>query len=97
MQTYTIKHSNIAALIHVLVNGKELDYVFMGEPERPLGNEILTNSVKGTPLTEKIAPFNSLPMEVRAKINKQFGNVFSLPLKERGKWVKAQTPFKVTA
>lgn len=41
------------------------------------------------------ARFLVLPMEVRAAVNRQFGEVFSLPIGRRDIWVKSQIPFTV--
>ena len=82
--TYTIQHGNIAAVQYVdTPEGKRVTCVYLSD---------------GKPVesTDRDArDFAALPMEVRAAVNRQFGQVFSLPLESRDVWVKAQVPFTV--
>ena len=41
--------------------------------------------------------WESLPLEVRAAVNKQFGIVFSLPYNQRDDFLKSSVPFLVEA
>lgn len=84
---YRIKHGNIAGILYVTMSGsdgKEYAYAFINNTQTELAGGFW-------PL------FDDLPLAVRAAINKQFGQVFSLPVEQRGAWVKAQVPFEVEA
>lgn len=86
MKKYRIRHGNIAALLYVTLDNdpKEYEFVYVSGQQQP------TRAVAGFwPL------FDDLPLEVRAAINRQFGQVFSLPLEQRGAWVRAQVPFDI--
>jgi len=86
---YTIDHSSIAGALYVTrKDGQESDCFYISE-SRPVQ--------VGVSGTEQQAEerFKALPMEVRAAVNRQFGEVFSLPLGSRGAWVFAQMPFIV--
>ncbi len=87
---YTIKHSSIAAALTVTdENGKTWDCCYMAE-SKPVQ--------VGVSRSEQQAEdrFRALPLPVQAADNRQYGEVFSLPIERRGEWSKAQVRFTVT-
>lgn len=86
---YTIKHGSIASLQHIATpEGQKLSAIYMGEsrlPEAYIDGDMSQNI------------WETLPLSVKASINKQFGIVFSLPYDSREGFVKSSIPFEVTA
>lgn len=86
MSAYSIHHGNIAACCTVTtVTGEEINLIYESASRCPV---TLTRG-------DEEAAFKALPLKVREAVNRQFSEVFSLPLEQRGDWVKAQNPFLV--
>lgn len=89
MSKFTILPGNIAAVVHVKMHYdgsipgyREATYIFMADNKLP-ENAALS------------PPFESLPLEVRAAVNKHFGTVFALPVERRGAYLRSCVPFDV--
>lgn len=79
---YTIKQSSIASLIYVIdETGNQTDCFFMAENKQPEAYPSDNLSGNG------VAAWESLPLEVRTNVNRQFGVVFSLPVGSRNEFV----------
>ena len=87
MKTFTIKPGNIACSVEVYVDGETLNYFYMSDSKAP----------EGSPKTEKIHRFDSLPEQVKAEINKHFDTIFNLPIERRGEYLKYCVPTYVNA
>jgi hypothetical protein len=84
---YTIKHGNIAAVCEVTKpDGTVVSLIYLADGKLPVTHP--SNTPKD---------FEALPLAVQAAVNRQFGQVFSLPIGRRDEWVKAQVPFEVEA
>jgi hypothetical protein len=79
---YTIKHGNIAGIIHVTdTEGNLTDCIYMSENRQP--EAYLNHNMRG----EGVEAWEALPLSVRAFVNRQFGAVFSLPVMSREDFV----------
>lgn len=86
---YVISHSTIAAALYVTdPEGNTKTCYYMAE-DKPVQ--------EGVAGSEAMAQerFKRYPMEVQAAVNRQFGQVFSLPIERRANWVANQLPFVV--
>lgn len=84
---YTIKPGNIAAVCNVIHNDKETSFIYMADGKLPV---TLTKHEK-----DETAAFLTMPMVVRAAVNKHFGTMFALPLERRGEYLKSLQPWQV--
>lgn len=91
MKTYTIKHSSIAAAITVTDDfGNQWDCCYLAK-NKPVQVGVAGNDAHREGL------FMALPESVRAAVNKQYAAVFSVPIEQRGEFVKVQTAAQVQA
>lgn len=82
---YKISWSNISAIIHVDVDGRRYDFIYMAECKTeayPDGNL-------------RVDIWDNFPLEIRAAVNKQFGVIFSMPVEKRGNFIANFMPFEI--
>jgi hypothetical protein len=72
---YTIKHGNIASIIKV--NDKRFCYLKKG---------IICDTLHAS--TIGVRNFEALPEKVKKAVKDQFNKIFSLPVEERGEYIK---------
>ena len=85
---YKITQGGIAAVITICADGKEQSAYFMA------GDKPVQLDCAGTE-RDAIDRFMALPLEVRAAVNKQFHEVFAVPVALRSEAVKNRVPFFV--
>ena len=86
---YTIKHGSIAAIQHIKTpDDKQLNAIYMGQTRLP---EVYIDGDMSQDIWE------TLPLPVKASINRQFGAVFSLPYNSREGFIKSSMSFEVEA
>ena len=79
---YTIKQGSIAAMIHVTdETGRVTDCIYMSENKQPEAYP------QGNCGGEGVFAWGALPLSVRAHVNRQFADVFSLPVDRREDFV----------
>jgi hypothetical protein len=87
---YTIKHGNIASIIHVTdTDGNLTDCIYMSKNRQP--EAYLNHNMRG----EGVEAWEALPLSVRAFVNRQFGTIFALPYGMREQFIKDSVPFTV--
>ena len=85
---YKITQGGIAAVITICADGEEHSAYFMA------GDKPVQLDCAGTE-RDAIDRFRALPLEVRAAVNKQFHEVFAVPVALRSEAVKNRVPFFV--
>lgn len=85
---YKISQGSIAAVITICADGAEHNAYYMAA-DKPVQLDCA-----GTE-RDAVARFMSLPLEVRAAVNKQFHEVFAVPVALRSEAVKNRVPFFV--
>jgi len=84
---YTIKHGRIAAIQYITTpEGEGLSAIYTSEGKQP-------EAYPEGNMSRDI--WDTLPLPVRAAINRQFGIVFSLPYNSREDFVMSSQPFTV--
>lgn len=87
--SYTIKHGRIAAIQYITTpTGEQLCAIYQSDNKQP-------EAYPDGNMSRDI--WDTLPLPVRAAINRQFGIVFSLPYAARENFVLSSIPFEVTA
>jgi len=87
---YYISPGSIACVLHVRI-GKDIpecEYAY---------NYSESTGVEASPATQARYPFISLPLEIRAAINKYFGTIFALPIEKRQDFIDNFMPFSIEA
>ena len=87
---YKITHGSIAAVITINAGGTEHNAYYMAA-DKPAQLDCAGTEA------DSVARFMALPLEVRAAVNKQFHDVFAVPLAMRSEAVKNRVPFFVEA
>lgn len=86
---YTIKHGSIASIQHIKTpDDQNLSAIYLGQTRLP---EVYIDGDMSQDIWE------TLPLSVKASINRQFGAVFSLPYDSREGFIKSSMPFEVDA
>ena len=83
---YKISQGSIAAVITISADGAEHNAYYMAA-DKPAQLGCVGTERDAT------ARFMALPLEVRAAVNKQFHEIFAVPLAIRGEAVKNRVPF----
>ena len=83
---YKITQGSIAAVITISTNGAEHSAYYIAA-DKPVQLDCAGTERDAT------ARFMALPLEVRAAVNKQFHEIFAVPLAMRGEAVKNRVPF----
>jgi hypothetical protein len=85
---YKITQGSIAAVITINANGADYNAYYMAA-DKPAQLDCAGTEA------DAVTRFMALPLEVRAAVNKQFHDVFAVPLAMRGEAVKNRAPFFV--
>lgn len=86
---YTISHGRIAAIQNITTpEGAKISAIYMAEHKQP-------EAYPEGNMSRDI--WQTLPLPVRAAVNRQFGLVFSLPYAGREAFVLSSIPFEVNA
>jgi hypothetical protein len=86
---YRIRPGNIPAVVYVDIHGQdEQCFIYTAPDKQPEPDPIGAQAGR---------LYELLPMEVRAQINRHFGNAFALPVERRGVFMKMCQPWEVIA
>lgn len=87
MNKYTINHGSIASIQYIKIEGvRVINAIYMSENKPPEAYPV-------GDMRQNI--WNTLPLEVQAVVNKQFGLIFALPYDSRQAFIDNSIPFEV--
>ena len=87
MSKYTITHGSIAAIQYIKTDGqRDINAIYQSENKPPEAYPV-------GDMRENV--WKTLPIEVQAVVNRQFGIIFSLPYASRQAFIDNSIPFDV--
>jgi hypothetical protein len=87
MKKYTITHGSIAAIQHIKTEGeRDISAIYQSENKLPEAYPV-------GDMRENV--WKTLPLEVQAVVNRQFGIIFALPYDDRQIFIDNSIPFDV--
>jgi len=87
MTKYTITHGSIAAIQYIKTDGeKDIHAIYQSENKPPEAYPV-------GDMRQNV--WNTLPLEVQASVNRQFGIIFALPYDSRQAFIDDSIPFDV--
>jgi hypothetical protein len=87
MSKYTITHGSIAAIQYIKTDGeRDIHAIYQSENKLP----------EAYPVGDmRQDVWDTLPLEVQAAVNKQFGTIFALPYDSRQGFIDNSIPFDI--
>ena len=87
MAKYTITHGSIAAIQYIKTDGsKDIHAIYQSENKLPEAYPV-------GDMRQNV--WKTLPLEVQAAVNRQFGAIFALPYDSRQSFIDKSIPFDV--